>query len=487
MTAMGESDSQAAPASRLPPLLGASLLLNGVLAVLLLKLGAAALPYYWDEQAYIVPSHWLAQESLVRALPGLHPEGKFFGHPPGLYVLMALQFRAFGETVLVPHLLMLAFACACLAGTYRLGAHLGDRTTGVAAAAFVFAIPIFFAQSVMVLGDVPVAALGVLAVGCLLERRFKAYVALALAMLAFKETSLAVVVACAAYAGLREPGRGRAERLRDAGRHLAPALLLLAFLAAVRVATGTTVSNLYFQEHSLITFSADKLRSTTGWMFVEQGKWILTALVLAALVVQRGRFWRPELGLFAAILALFWAAFGLLYFLPRYFVPTYPYLAVTAALALRALLGSSAPLRLGAAAAVAVALVTRYDCTKSYYRSNLEADPCYVDAVRLDQEVIRFLASGADVTTAAVPWTYMKNVELPFMGYVREPGAIRALQLEKADADAEFDLLVLAPSSASAPDLAAARRIIDERGLVVVRRFERGGTYVELYGRARPE
>src|SRR6516165_6711847 len=143
-------------------------------AVLLLivacKLSCLDLPFYWDEFAYIKPSHWLAGQPLWRVLPGTHPPGRFFGHPPALYVIYGTQFKLFGDTRWVPHAVAVLFAFCGVWFTYRLGASLDGRMSGALAAAFLFFSPMYFAHSAMALADVPVAGLGVMTVYFLLRR-----------------------------------------------------------------------------------------------------------------------------------------------------------------------------------------------------------------------------------------------------------------------------------------------------------------------------
>ena len=104
--------------------------------VLSLKLPVVDTPFYWDEMgAYIEPSHWLAQGSLMRTLPGLHPDGMFFGHPPLLYTLVALAFKLFNGFLRPAHAIAVGFAFLGCYFTYRLGSLLYGWIVGMTAAA----------------------------------------------------------------------------------------------------------------------------------------------------------------------------------------------------------------------------------------------------------------------------------------------------------------------------------------------------------------
>jgi hypothetical protein len=66
-----------------------------VLVVVVAKWPILPTPYHWDEMgAYFAPSDWLSERSLLDVLPGRHPAGTFFGHPPLLYLTVAALFKA---------------------------------------------------------------------------------------------------------------------------------------------------------------------------------------------------------------------------------------------------------------------------------------------------------------------------------------------------------------------------------------------------------
>ena len=144
--------------------------------VVVAKLPTLHTPYYWDEMSWARAAHWLWEGSLRQALPGSYPPAMFFGHPPGLHVTLAALWKLTGDSDLgVAHGVALVFAVAAVCFTYRLGRLLYDTATGLLAALFLFLSPIFFAQSGMFLGDVPVTALGTMSVYYALRDRYGAY------------------------------------------------------------------------------------------------------------------------------------------------------------------------------------------------------------------------------------------------------------------------------------------------------------------------
>jgi 4-amino-4-deoxy-L-arabinose transferase-like glycosyltransferase len=474
-----------ARAAPVPP--RAWLVVFGVgLALVALKAPVLDLPFYWDEQAYVLPSAWLAHEGLVHVLPGLHPPGRFFGHPPLLYLLFAAQFAAFGETRWIPHAIVLAFALAATALTFAIGRRVRDAYAGIAAAAWLWATPIFTAQSVMVLADLVLAALGLLAVHLYLSGRRAGYWLTAAAMLLCKETSLAIVASCAAFAFFTARADRPAGRWRDAAFHLSPALVLAVFFATELWTAGTAVSNPYFARNSLVNpglFDGETrhlIQSVVYWLALSQGKWVLGVLVAAGLVLGRRDVWRREFALFALVAAAFGGAFVVIFFLPRYLIPVLPFYCIAAACALSWLSRSRRGLRLVAPVAV-TALLAMNAKTGCGEIGSRERDLCYVDAVRVDRAAAEWLARQPDGSSGAVPWSYLENLRQPVLGYLSQPAPIDARVVGSAGGPPDF--AVLAPSAATRTEHEELQALVNDAGLAPLARFTSGRSIAEIYGR----
>jgi 4-amino-4-deoxy-L-arabinose transferase-like glycosyltransferase len=267
------------------------------IVVIGLKLPVLQTPYFWDEMgAYVEPSHWLSNQSLVHALPGLHPPDMFFGHPPALYALVALIFKLFGTASSGPHLLSMGFAFLGLCFTYRIGRLLYGRQVGIAAAALLFAMPLYFAQAGMMLGDIPVAALGVMTVYYSLTRCYPAFLLAGFCLVLVKETGMAVVVAAVIYQLLTN-WRGKVE-LRRALMLAVPLVPLALFFAVQKLATGSLLPNPYFSVNAFATFAPMSLLLKGGEaiynIFIVQFRFVLTLAAIAGLVLCRQVVFRPQ-------------------------------------------------------------------------------------------------------------------------------------------------------------------------------------------------
>ena len=175
--------------------------------VVLLKLPVLSLPLFGDELAYYFGAVWI-QEHGFFALPWWTEPYVFLSHPPGQFWLSAAVFELLGDRTWPIHAVMLGLALVTLLYTYRIAAHLTDRWAGVTAALLLFSMPLFFAQSVLMMNDLPVAAFGSLAVYYTLAGRRWKYVAAATLAGLFKITAGAIIVPCALYLAWQHSGGG---------------------------------------------------------------------------------------------------------------------------------------------------------------------------------------------------------------------------------------------------------------------------------------
>src|SRR5262249_3688669 len=143
------------------------------------------------------------------------------------------------------HVVQLVFAFIGVWYTYRLGALVCNRSTGVCAAVLLFLSPMFFAQSPMVLGDMPITSLGVASVYYLVSEQPVKYAVTATLLLQTKETALAISVAAALYWFVfRRPSRPHG--WQSLLMHGVPLGSLVAFFALEYARTGAFVQASFF-------------------------------------------------------------------------------------------------------------------------------------------------------------------------------------------------------------------------------------------------
>ena len=186
------------------------------LALAILKVAAIDEPPAWDASFSVFP----AAEALVDAnfdygqvlaAPG-YADGGPNVHTLSIVTLVtAVSVFIFGEPhTLFPvlHVVHLAIAAAAAAGLYRLGAHMLDRRSAIAAAVAALTMPVVITQAGMMYLEMPLLAATVWAAVAWLEGRLGTAVALATVAVAVKQPGLATAGGLA-LATLIDPIRER--------------------------------------------------------------------------------------------------------------------------------------------------------------------------------------------------------------------------------------------------------------------------------------
>jgi Dolichyl-phosphate-mannose-protein mannosyltransferase len=438
------------------------------------KVTVLNLPYHWDEIGYVVPIHWLAEGSLARAIPGAHPPHAFFGHPPGLFLSLAFLYRICGETIWLSHLVGVTFAFLGVFFTYLLTAHLFDRVTGIIAACFLFGSPVYFTQSAMALPDVPVTALGVMCIYFFFKGQPIAYLFSALYLVSLKETSLAHIFSIVMYLVLFE--RKQPRFWGTLSRYGTPLLVTPVFFALEKITTGQFLTNPYFEEHSAFSFAPGHVLAQSAevldWMFISQQRWALTVAILLCFTFQRRVAWRKEFLLFFLVSGCFVAAFSFLYRLPRYLLPTFPFLCLLAAGSLSSLVRNGKWRACISAAVLALFAASLLGSGK--YPVNFSEDMQYVDVVRTYKETALYIEKNLAGRTVLAPWPLSDAFSFPYLGYVKHP-------IQVVTEPTLADVVVSIPQAGPADE--QVKRIFKPGDLVLAKRFERDGKIAEVYVR----
>ncbi len=205
--------------------------------VFVAKLPTLDVSPYWDEMGYVGQAHWLSEVNLIRALPGLRPADAFWGHPPGLHLTLAALAKVFGFSIVLSHLIPLAFAGAGIFFLYLLGRELYDTRTGILSAILLFVSPIYFAQAGMFLADLPVASLGIMSVYFALRGNFATYFFCATYMVFVKETSIALLVALLLYLSITAKPKSK-ENIIELSYYFIPLASIGLFFIGQKLVTG---------------------------------------------------------------------------------------------------------------------------------------------------------------------------------------------------------------------------------------------------------
>lgn len=444
------------------------------LIVLVFKATLLNLPYHWDEIAFINSAHHLAKESLIYALPGHHPPQAFWGHPPGLFLFLSTLYRVFGYSIWISHLLVLCFAVLGIFFTYRVTAMLTDRWAGILAALFLFVTPIYFAQSTMVLPDIPLASVGVMCIFFALQGRLIAYSAAALLLVLLKETALAFVVPVLIY-GLWVQKQDSFSHSRIIA-YVLPLMAMALFFALQKATTGRFVTNRYFEDHALFSLSPTHVVVSfvkiCGWIGGAQQRWAAMGIVLAAFAFRFSVFWRKEFFLFLLIGTCFVSAFSVIYVLPRYLTPTLPLLFVVTACSIHSLFIRTR-FRMLVGLIVLAIFFTGLNHS-SVGRDSYSEDMQFVDVVKTQMEAASYIEQHLPTRTVYARWPMSEALTKPILGYVQRP-----LNLVEHLSEAEVMVTTHVVTSAEKQ----LKQRIDRKKFTILKRFQRNGKYVQLYTR----
>src|SRR5688500_15789215 len=445
-------------------------------ATILLKLPTLETPAYWDEMGWLRQAYWLSENNLLRAIPGLCAASAFWGHPPGLHLILATLGKVFGVSPTTAHALIAVLAALGVCATFLLARFWYGVRTALLAVLLLLLSPIYLSQSGMFLGDVPVAALGVLATYFLFKDRYVPYVACASCMVLLKETAIVLVVALLLYRFVVLYPIRQA-RLRDVARYSIPLAVIGAFILVQKATTGHFF---FIYDFDVELFQRTpalmraQFRLITRAIFIDQYRFIFTALIVLSLLVN-AKARRRELWLFAFVVALSGYSFSVLYYLPRYLLPVLPLFYILAA---ASLLDLARRPRLQLVAASAALGMMGWSLRAQHFTGNGEQHFRYLDIVAMHKAAIDRLARDHPGARVLTTWPHTGELTWPLFGYVHQPMRTEHFRVE-SDLRAADIILVSQPSNGPEVLRELARR--DAWRLIL--RQEKESAWIELYAR----
>lgn len=466
------------------------------------------LPFHWDELGQFVPAALdvYRDGSLVphSTLPNVHP--------PGVMLVLALVWKAFGFSIMASRLTMLVIAAAGVYLSFLLAMRLSRNveaktldTPAFAAVLFLIAAPLFYTQSMLVLLDMPAMTLTVLSLVLFFDERYAWCAVAATALVLVKETAVSTPLVFAAWLWFRE------HRRKEAFYFLAPAAALGLWLVELHHATGNWLGNKEFARFNVnqsLGFShiLYSIGRRIYALFLSDGHFLGAAALIAGWKLLRGKEW-AVVGLVAIAQAAVVTVFGGAV-LDRYLLPVLPILYAAFAVAAMAW---SRPARLAVQGAMVALFIVGWFWNPPVpfpYENNL----AMVDFVRLQQEAASYLENHDAGQRIATAWPFSEAVVNPEFGYVHRPlnltvrtGGVRLANLARLNPK-DFDVLVLYSAEWSAKgrllDIHPVRYLVhtfldpninatpDEiratLGFVPILRWERGGQWIEVYVPAPP-
>ena len=363
------------------------------------------LPYFWDELGRYIP-----------AALDLSKTGSFSPHPPGVIAWLAASWSIAGHAIPVTRIAMLLVAAAGLLVVFLLAIRLSENLRGAPAFVVVMLMvvsPIFYAQSMLALADLPAMLFTCLALLLFLRDRLVAAAVACTVLALVKETGLIVPIVLGGWLLIEK-------RARDAVYFLAPFCAFGLWMLEVN-AHGRIIGNYPFTRFNLLFLLSPvrfplALAQRLFTLFVADFRWIGSLAILAAWRgknIFRTRDWRIAGSLVGAYVLVFSVYGGAV--LERYVLPALPivYMAMVAGFSTLA-----RHWRMAGQFGLVLGLIA---CNIWYppYPAPLENNTAFTDFVKLHKTAAEFLEfnyTGRRILTA---WPLGTALSRPEFGYVR--------------------------------------------------------------------
>ncbi len=480
----------------------ASFFLLIVLVVFLAHAPYLALPYFWDELGQFIP----AALDILRDAAWVPHSTVPNAHPPAVMAYLALIWKLFGYSIPATRAAMLMLASIAAFATLRMSRLLSPGWV-YAPLVLLLVDPLFYTQAMMAQLDMPAMLFTLLALLLFFEDRHKLAALASVALVLTKETGalLPLILAAALYFDR--------SRRKEAFYYATPFIALAIWFTFLWRSTGHLFGDPGFTHYNL-AYALHPVRAAASivrriyYLFLADFRWAGSlAIVLAwrRTAIFSTRAWKIT-WLFIGAHALLVSVLGGAE-LERYLLPVIPlvYIAMAAA-------WSTVPAfaRVSGFAAVAAGVLLGLFMNPPFpfpYENNL----AMVDFVELDRDATHYLERTYPNQTVYTAWPLTQALRDPVFGYVdqkltaAETGDLRRSTLEAIDPRA-VDVLVLY-SRTWEPDWGVLRwpqvqqflaryyeyghqmtadEVRQHFGLTPVRRWTRGGQWIEIYARAQP-
>lgn len=455
------------------------------IVIFIAKFNTLNTPYYWDEMGWTSAAYWLSDVNLLRSVPGFHDPTTFWGHPPALHVSLAALFKLFGESIWLSHLLILCFSFLGVYFTYLLGSFFYGRKAGIFSALFLFFTAIYFAQSGMFLGDIPVTALGVMSIYFALRKKYIPYLVCAVYMILIKETAIAVVFSLLVYMFLTKRPITK-YMLKEVLKYSIPMFVITAFFISQKITTGKFCCiypfkfELFELEPGLV-FRQSVL--ITEWLFFYQYRYIFTLLIFLNLIIYKTSRSRKELLLFFPMFIFSCYSFSFLYFLPRYLLPAFPYFYIIGAWSLVELIKSK---RLQTAVGAIIIALQIYSLSGTISYGNYEWNMKYLDVVKMHETMCEYIEKEFPYARVLTVFPHTQELSRPDLGYVNRPLMVYQFKGDTNFRDFNyFDLVLFSAPADSYGDVLRDSAL--RSNLNLIKRLEKGNIISELYAVQHPK
>lgn len=335
----------------------------------------------------------------------------------------------------------------------------------------------YFTQSAMYLGDIPVAAFGVITVYFGLHRKYFLYLITSLCLVMLKETGAVIVSAFLIYLFITEI-KEKQNLFKKILKYGLPLWLFASFLVWQKLTTGKFVG-IYSFEFDVYNESVEAavmdFLAALNWVFIEQYRFVLLAFIVAGFFISKKKFFKKELILFGLITLFIAFTFSFFFFLPRYILPVLPYLCITAAFSISVLIKSK---RLQTLTGLSVTIIFLLFLFNQPSFGNNEWNMRYVHHVNMYKKMCSYIEENFPDASVLTVFPYKSSLSQSYLGYVDKP--VKAINFDKIFYEDEFDVILYSEPVISANE-SMLKKYAAENKMLLIKEVKAEGITSKLF------
>jgi 4-amino-4-deoxy-L-arabinose transferase-like glycosyltransferase len=407
------------------------------------------------------------------------------GHPLLFYFLSALWTRIFGTSLVMVHIFPLLISCLLITAVFLLAREVFDPLTALASVVLFMLQSEFLAQSTLLLPEVMLALWAILALVAYFRRKWILYGVFSVLLVMTKETG--IILSCALILDKlflenffsEKKDTGIRNKIRELFILAIPLVVFAAFMITQKIRSGWFL----FPDHvNRIVIDPEtavfNFKMILTKLFFLQGKNILFLFSLALaiyLIVTKSISKQIMHRLLVFLLfILFYTAFcSVNFFTTRYLLCVLPVFIIAGTGLISSALKHN---WLKGSVLTTFALLFAYHSFIGY-RNEQDISLGFKDSVLIQKQAVNYAEKmnwqQKSIYSAFLMQYYMG---IPELGYLNDPD--KAFHKVWNDNESDYNLHIFC-SNENDPSYA---KIKEESGLVLLKRFERGRAWVEIYG-----
>lgn len=402
-----------------------------IVAFVIFKLQHLSLPFYWDEAWPFSHAVHKMYENGLSLLPDAIPTEISRGHPLLFHFLAAAWMKVFGTSLVAINAFPLFLSVLLIISIYMFGKKFLSRDAGLLAALIFCLQAVFLAQSSFLLLEVMLALLGIWTFYFYLTKQRIWYIVFATLLMMTKESGIVVVAVLSAWEIVRLLFLNKTYK-KEVKTFLLNILIIVipVFLVAIYFVVQKIIHGwFFFPLHvDFMSFTPGIIKTKffiiLNFIFFAQGRYIITLLILIALVVhlfiRKSKFIESkwEVMSLLTLFILAFAVFSSLNFLSnRYLLITLPPLALIFA---HLMIESFKLMRglLVLAIVMSVVILVIFNTKKI---NNHDDNLGYIDQVKVHQKMVDYCEQENLFDKSIYSHFLMRvNLTSPYAGYLSD-------------------------------------------------------------------